>query len=49
MSTTLTATELATRHHGRAVRFFWAWLIGATLMSMAGNVALDPTTAKDTK
>ena len=38
MTTALSATELAARHHRRAVRFFWAWLIGATLMSLAGNV-----------
>jgi len=30
MSTMLTATELAIRYHRRAVRFFWAWLLGAT-------------------
>ena len=29
---------MASRHHRRAVRFFWAWLLGATLLSLAGNV-----------
>jgi hypothetical protein len=38
VSTTLSATEMAARHHRRAVRFFWAWLAGATLVSLAGNV-----------
>ena len=38
MSTALTATELAARHHRRAVRFFWAWLMGATVVSLAGNI-----------
>ena len=38
MSITLTAAELAARHHRRAIRFFWAWLVGATLMSLAGNI-----------
>jgi Protein of unknown function (DUF2637) len=38
VSTTLSATEMAARHHRRAVRFFWAWLLGATLTSLAGNV-----------
>ena len=30
---------MASRHHRRAVRFFWAWLLGATLVSLAGNVS----------
>mgnify|MGYP003608373536 CR=1 FL=1 len=30
---------MANRHHRRALRFFWAWLLGATLVSLAGNVA----------
>ena len=30
---------MASRHHRRAVRFFWAWLLGATLLSLAGNVS----------
>ena len=43
--TTLTASELATRHHRRAIRFFWSWLLGATLLSLAGNVAHAVLTA----
>jgi hypothetical protein len=39
-----TATEVAARHHRRATRFFWSWLIGATLMSLAGNVTEMQTT-----
>lgn len=38
MTTTLTATEVAARHHRRAVRFFWSWLALTTLASLAGNV-----------
>lgn len=38
MSTILTSTELAARHHRAAVRFFWSWLAGATAVSLAGNV-----------
>lgn len=38
MSTILTSTELAARHHRAAVRFFWSWLAGATVVSLAGNV-----------
>lgn len=34
----LTSTELAQRHHRAAVRFFWSWLAGATVVSLAGNV-----------
>ncbi|MGV0838483.1 DUF2637 domain-containing protein [Mycolicibacterium thermoresistibile] len=30
--------DLARRNHSRAVRFFWAWLILATCVSLAGNV-----------
>ena len=30
---------MANRHHRRAVRFFWAWLLGATLLSLAGNIS----------
>ncbi len=30
---------MANRHHRRALRFFWAWLLGATLVSLAGNIA----------
>ncbi len=29
---------MANRHHRRALRFFWAWLLGATLLSLAGNI-----------
>ncbi|MBN7467069.1 DUF2637 domain-containing protein [Mycobacteroides abscessus subsp. massiliense] len=39
MSTILTSTELAQRQHRRATRFFWSWLAGATIVSLAGNVA----------
>jgi hypothetical protein len=38
MTTTLTQTEIAARHHARAVRFFWGFLIGATLVSLIGNI-----------
>lgn len=41
----LTSTEIAQRHHHRAVRFFWAWLAGATVVSLAGNVAHAVLTA----
>lgn len=34
-----TQTEIAQRNHSRAVRFFWCFLIGATLVSLIGNVA----------
>jgi hypothetical protein len=36
---TLTQTEIAARNHRRAVRFFWSLLIGATTISLIGNVA----------
>lgn len=45
MSTILTSTELAQRHHRRATRFFWSWLAGATAVSLAGNVAHAVLTA----
>jgi hypothetical protein len=32
-------TEISQRNHRRAVRFFWCFLIGATLVSLVGNVA----------
>jgi Protein of unknown function (DUF2637) len=32
-------TEITQRNHSRAVRFFWCFLIGATLVSLIGNVA----------
>jgi hypothetical protein len=38
MTANLTQTEIAARHHVRAVRFFWCFLIGATLVSLVGNV-----------
>jgi hypothetical protein len=38
MTPTLTPTETAARHHARAVRFFWGFLIGATLVSLIGNI-----------
>jgi hypothetical protein len=31
-------TEIAAKNHRRAVRFFWGFLIGATLVSLIGNV-----------
>jgi hypothetical protein len=31
-------TDIAARHHARAVRFFWGFMIGATLVSLIGNV-----------
>ncbi|MGO9102227.1 MAG: DUF2637 domain-containing protein [Mycobacterium sp.] len=34
-----TQTEITQRNHHRAVRFFWALLIGATTVSLIGNVA----------
>jgi hypothetical protein len=33
-----TQTEITQRNHRRAVRFFWCFLIGATLVSLTGNV-----------
>lgn len=41
----LTSTELAQRHHRAAVRFFWSWLAGATVVSLAGNVIHAALTA----
>lgn len=38
MNTAQSATEVAAHHHRRAVRFFWGWLGGTTLVSLAGNV-----------
>lgn len=43
----LTSTEIAQRHHHRAVRFFWAWLAGATTVSLVGNVAHAALTASE--
>ena len=34
-----TLAEVTQRNHRRAVRFFWTWLILATSVSLAGNVA----------
>jgi Protein of unknown function (DUF2637) len=34
-----TQTEITQRNHSRAVRFFWCFLIGATLVSLIGNIA----------
>jgi hypothetical protein len=38
LSTTLNQTEIAARHHRRATRWFWLLLIGATLVSIVGNI-----------
>ena len=34
-----TQTEITQRNHHRAVRFFWGLLIGATMVSLIGNIA----------
>ena len=34
-----TQTEITKRNHHRAVRFFWGLLIGATTISLIGNIA----------
>jgi hypothetical protein len=34
-----TQTEIARRNHSRAVRFFWCFLVGATMVSLVGNIA----------
>jgi Protein of unknown function (DUF2637) len=34
-----TQTEVTQKNHHRAVRFFWAFLIGATLVSLIGNIS----------
>jgi hypothetical protein len=34
-----TRAEIDKRNHGRAVRFFWCLLIGATTVSLIGNIA----------
>jgi hypothetical protein len=47
LKTALTATELTLRHHRRAVRFFWAWLAGTTLVSLAGNITHALVTAPE--
>jgi len=33
-----TQVEVTRRNHRRAVRFFWSFLIGATMVSLIGNV-----------
>ncbi|MBN7388559.1 Protein of uncharacterised function (DUF2637) [Mycobacteroides abscessus subsp. abscessus] len=45
MSSYVTSTEIAQRHHHRATRFFWTWLAGATAVSLCGNVAHAVLTA----
>jgi Protein of unknown function (DUF2637)/Na(+)-translocating NADH-quinone reductase subunit A (NQRA) len=39
MTMNLTQTEIAVKNHRRAVRFFWCFLIGATMVSLIGNIA----------
>ena len=34
-----TQAEMNQRNHSRAVRFFWCFLIGATAVSLVGNIA----------
>src|SRR6478672_3419062 len=34
-----TQTDMTRRNHHRAVRFFWGFLIGATTVSLIGNIA----------
>ena len=34
-----TQTEITQRNHSRAVRFFWGFLLGATAVSLIGNIA----------
>jgi hypothetical protein len=46
MTTNLTQSDITRRNHRRAVRFFWAWLILATWVSLAGNVAHACLTAE---
>jgi hypothetical protein len=36
---TPTQTETAAKNHRAAVRFFWCLLIGATMVSLVGNIA----------
>jgi hypothetical protein len=33
-----TQTEITAKNHRRAVRYFWGVLIGATLVSLVGNI-----------
>src|ERR1700694_2765020 len=37
--TMTTQTEITQRNHHRAVRFFWCLLIGATTVSLLGDIA----------
>ncbi len=39
MTMNLTQTEIAAKNHRRAVTFFWCLLIGATTVSLIGNIA----------
>jgi len=39
MTMNLTQAEIAAKNHRRAVRFFWCLLIGATTVSLIGNIA----------
>jgi hypothetical protein len=39
MLSTPTRTEVAAKNHRLAVRFFWCFLIGATTLSLVGNIA----------
>jgi hypothetical protein len=39
MTSNLTQIEITQRNHRRAVRFFWGFLIGATTVSLVGNIA----------
>jgi hypothetical protein len=39
MTVNLTQTEIAAKNHRRAVRFFWSFLIGASTVSLVGNIA----------
>ena len=36
---TVTQTEIGAKNHPKAVRFFWCLLIGATTVSLIGNIA----------
>ena len=38
MTACLTQTDIAAKNHRRAVRFFWCFLIGATTVSLIGNI-----------
>lgn len=49
MPNALTAADRTVRHHRRAVRFFWFWLRGATLTSLAGNITHALLTAPEAR